>query len=58
VTYEHGESWWNDGVIRGTLHIQPPELFGNTISSHHVASRNNGRKEWEFSLAKYFCSYL
>jgi hypothetical protein len=31
---------------------------GNPITRHLVAIRSNVQKEWEFSLAKYFCSYL
>jgi hypothetical protein len=58
MIYEHGEPWWNYVTDRGKLLICPPELSGNPTSSHLVASRRNGQKEWEFGLVKYFCSYL
>jgi hypothetical protein len=53
VIYKHWEPWWND-VDRRRLLTPPSELS----DSHLVTSKRNGRKEWEFGLAKYFYSYL
>jgi hypothetical protein len=45
VIYVHGETWWNE-VDRGKLLICPSELSGNPTSSHLVAGRRNGQREW------------
>jgi hypothetical protein len=43
VIYEHGEPWWND-TDTWKLSICPPELSGNSTSSHLVASRRNTQR--------------
>jgi hypothetical protein len=40
VTYDRGESWWNDDVNRGKLLIHPPELSSNPEAS------GSKKKEW------------
>jgi hypothetical protein len=48
VTYEHGELWWND-IRRGKLLIRPPELSGNSTSSHLVVNEEElGEGNYEF----------
>jgi hypothetical protein len=38
VIYGHEESWWND-IDMGLILVRPPELSGNSTSSHVVATR-------------------
>jgi hypothetical protein len=46
------------GMILGKSWLATRVLCQSYKQRHLVASRRNGRKEWEFCLAKYFCSYL
>jgi hypothetical protein len=49
MIYEHVETWWND--MGRILLIRPPELSGNSTSSHLIAKQEELEKEGnEFSL--------
>jgi hypothetical protein len=50
VIYGHGEPWWND-IYRGKHVICPPELSGNSTSSHLVVKQQeHGKGNAEFCL--------
>jgi hypothetical protein len=44
VIYEHGEPWWID-IDRENITIDPPELSGNSTSSHLLAKQEELVKE-------------
>jgi hypothetical protein len=47
--------WYRQGKTPDT---STRALWNSYQHRHLVTSRRNGRKEWEFSLTKYFCSHL
>jgi hypothetical protein len=52
VTYEHGELRWND-IDREKLRIRPPELSGNSASSHLAAKQEGMENEMINFATKY-----
>jgi hypothetical protein len=44
VIYEHGEPWWID-IDRENITTDPPELSGNSTSSHLLAKQEELVKE-------------